>query len=225
MGSLTLDEMRDELLIALRSRDDLSDAQLTRWINQGYIWVCTPEIRKHEELRATYTVTLVTGQNVYPLDSTTVGYHILGISEVTAYDGTATNTEERHDVRPRDIEWFNRTRVPSGGSPRHYLWRGTDLTFSPVPSSAESGYEVELSVWREPARLSADTDVTVLTDYWDEAVILGAQWIAEYRLGTRELSFATQQMAVKYINEKAAGNELQSEDTHFQAEVRSESYQ
>jgi hypothetical protein len=227
MGLLTLSELRDELQIALKQRNDLTDAQLNRWINQGYTWVCTPEVRRHEELKSTYDVALVTGTNVYSLSQATVGYHILGISDVTYYaSATVVNTAERHDVRPRDTRWFNDHRIPSaGGGPRHYAWRAAGIVFSPIPTSAENGHQVRLETWREPVLLSNDADVTVLTNYWDEAVILAAQFIAEYRLGYRELSTATRQTAVGYVNEKSAGNELQADDSYFEAEREFESYQ
>jgi hypothetical protein len=223
MGVLTLADFRDELIVALKNEDDITTARLNRWINNAYTHLCTPEVRRHQELQSSFQISLVAGQNVYPIDRTTIGFHTLGITEVTYYAGNSTsNTLNRWDVRPRDLSWFNTHKTPSAaGGPRHYLWRGTNLTFSPIPTSSENGFIVNVDVWREAAPLVNDGDTTVLTNYWDEALILGAQWIAEYRLGLRELAIATQQVYVRYINEKASGNELQYEDTGFQTQIKS----
>lgn len=226
MGLLQLSEFRSELLVALKQRTDLTAAQLNRWINQAYFHLSTPEVRQHQELKVNYDITLASGTNTYALDATTVGFHILGIRDVTYYQSTSiSNTALRHDVKPRDLNWFNDHQVPSaGGGPRHYLWDTNEITFSPIPTSLEVGHKVRLAVWREVAPLVNDTDVTVLTNYWDNVLILGAQAIAEYRLGYRELAIATQQLYVSYINEKRAGNELQSEDTGFGAHLETETY-
>jgi hypothetical protein len=226
MGYFDLDLFREELAFSLESRTDIDDNRLARWVNQGYSFISQPEVRKHRELEATYDVTLVADQNSYSISSTTVGYDILGVRNVTFYDSaTVTNTTNRHDVRPRDIHWFNkRTLYATSGGPRHYHVTGDSIEFSPVPTSTDAGKKVRLHIWREPALLSADTDKTVLHAYFDTGVLLAAQWIAQWRLGYREVAIATRQEMQAYINQKTDTGQLGGEDTNFETQVENELY-
>lgn len=224
MGLLTLQEFREELLTALKQRDDIAAAQLNRWINMAYLHLCAPEVRQHQELKADFTIPLVANTDVYDI-SAVVDFHVLGITEVTYYGATtASNTAQRHDVRPRDLQWFQDHTIPTAsGGPRQYLWRGTEIRLSPVPTTSEAGNVIQIHCWREPEAL-VDDATTVLTNYWDHVLVLGAQAIAEYRLGYRELAIATNQLYAQMINEKRAGDELQAEDTGFEMEFERESY-
>ncbi|MBK25946.1 MAG: hypothetical protein CME70_18235 [Halobacteriovorax sp.] len=226
MGTLTLSQIRDDLKIALENRTDILDSQLNRWINEGYEFICQPEVRKHRELEANYDITLATDTNSYSISKSTVGYDILGIRDVTFYDATTiTNTTTRHDVRPRSIQWFNkRTLYATSGGPRHFYVGGDEINFSPVTTSTDNGKKVRLSVWRSPTLLSADSDLTVLNTYFDTAVILAATWVGQFRLGYRELAIATRQELQTYMNQKTDTGQLGGEDTNFEAQIENELY-
>lgn len=226
MGVLTLADFRSELVLSLRSRSDLSDAQLDRWINQAYLHLCRPEVHRHRELRNNFDLALVAGQDVYSLDVVAVGFNIIAPYDVVYYDALAiSNTAPRHDVRPRTVNWFNRSQTPSvAGGPRHYLWDQEQIQFSPVPTATEAGRWVRLSVWREPDLLVLPTDTTLLGNYWDRALVLGSRWIAQDTLGLGEEAIASQQKYALYINETADQGELQEEDTDFLQEIKREPY-
>lgn len=226
MGTLQLSEFREELTFSLESRTDITDTRLNRWINQAYSFISQPEVRMHRELESNYDITLATDQNSYSISNATVGYDILGIHDVTFYDSaTITNTTKRHDVRPRTIQWFNkRTLYATAGGPRHYYVAGDFIYFSPVANSTDNGKQVRLSIWREPTPLVDNDDVTALHSYFDTGLLLAAQWIAQWRLGYREVAIATRQEMQAYMNQKTDTGQLGGEDTNFETQVENELY-
>jgi len=226
MGVRTLTLMRDDLRLALDNRQDLTDAQLTYFLNQAYNHLSQPEVRWHRELETNFDITLVAGQSSYAADDTTVGFTILDIVDVTFYDATTIAEDTtRYDVQPRELTWLNNQTLSTySGGPRHYVWWSDDIKFAYLPSSDDAGKQVRVSLYRAPADLSADADLTVLNRYWDRGLILGAKWMLELDLGYGEQAEASRQEYASWLNEKKDATELASRDTRQRTQIRHESY-
>lgn len=225
MGARLLSELRTDLTLMLDSRNDLTDAQLTFYLNTAYNHLSQPEVRWHRELETVFDITLVAGTSNYAADDTTVGFTILDIVDVTFYDATAiAETTTRFDVQPREINWLNKqVLAQTSGGPRHYVWWRDRIFFGTIPSAVDASKIVRLEVYRAPADLSADSDVTVLNRYWDRAVVLGAKWLLELDLGYGEQAEASRQEYAAWLNEKKDATNLQGRDTRKRTQIRHES--
>jgi hypothetical protein len=222
---MTLSEFRDELTMVLKNRTDAAadTTRLNRWVNQAYSHVSQPEVHRHKQLQVRLDITLVQNQNEYDLEAL-AGWEVLGVRDATYYMATAvTPTAIKRDLEPRSLQWFQR-RTLASGQPTVYALDGDLLIVSGVPSAAEAGQQLRVHYWREPDAMALDTDDTLLATYWDRAVMLGAQWLAEWDLGYRELSLASKQEYVSYINEKSGAHELNAEDTGFEPGVESDAW-
>jgi hypothetical protein len=226
---MTLSDFRDELTFLVKGRSDTAtDAtRLNRIVNHAYSHLCQPETRLHKELRAVYDITLVAADYDYDLSASTVGWTVNMVKDVTYYEATAISaTATKRDLRPKDLNWFNKRTISSGGNPSTYALDGELLLIYPVPSATEAGNLVRVTHWREPDPLDetnpGTSDVTVLGNYWDRVLLRGAQWLLEYDIGLRELSVLTKQEYVALINEKRDDHELNAADDSFGVEIRNE---
>jgi len=193
MGTLTLGDgttnFRTELNWVLKDRADTgwTDTRRDRAINWAYRHVCHPSIHRFSELQASHTITLVTGDNDYALDATTVTFNIVAVRAVIYYQATSiTPTATKRTLTNEDIRYFFERRL-SSGQPVVYAVDGEQLFISGVPRTNENGQLLQVHSWREPAALASDSQVTVLTDYWDDVILKGAQAKAELDLGYRDL--------------------------------------
>lgn len=193
MGTLTLGSgtttFRSELDWLLKDRKDMGwiDARRDRAINWAYRHVCHPSIKRFSKMQASHTITLVTGDNDYALDSTTVTFNIVAVRAVIHYQATSiTPTAVKRTLRPKDIRWFFERRL-SSGQPTVYAVDSETLFISGVPRTQEAGQLLQVHSWKEPDALATNAQVTVLTDYWDDVILKGAQAKAELDLGYRDL--------------------------------------
>lgn len=230
MGTLTLEQLRAELLFDLRNRTDTTTANgvsTTRqdmWINAGYFWMTHPSVFRHRELQHRYTIALVNATNLYTFTPTPglTSVAITAIRSVAHVDATTDSpTATRTKLFPKDEQWFQARSLTSGGPPRDYAVRGNSILVSPVPGTSEAGELLVVTAWREPAVLIAGA-TTVLSTLWDEIVLLAARWRAELHLGYRELAEATKLDVVGLVNEYRDFEFLHGEDMDWQTEVRSE---
>ena len=227
MGVRQLSELRTDLKLTLDNRDDLSDTQLNYYINMAYNHVSQMEIRWHRELETVYDIALDAGVASYDVDETTVGFQICDIVDATFYDATSiATTTTRYDIQPREINWINKQTLSQySGGPRHYCWWQDKIFLAYSPGTDDEDKIIRLTVYRDPADLSLDTDKTVLARYWDRAIVLGAKWMLELDLGYGEQAEASRQEYVAWINEKRNATESQSRDTRRRTTIRHEPYQ
>ncbi len=215
MGSMTLATFKDELIYYLEGRT-IAGTRTERWINQAYKTICFPSIHKHWELEAKILVPMVTDTFEYTL-ATTADYvtrELLGVRSARYVDTTTDSyTTRRTVLTARSIGWFNKQThvITSGGAQDYGIHRKT-LIVSPGPGSTIAGNLVVLEVWEEPALLTLTSDVTVLLDWWDEAIILGAKWMAESALGFGEQAEASKQTFMTYIQVTPLREETGSDD-------------
>jgi hypothetical protein len=204
MGSLTGQNLIDELKFLLQGRDDtgdvVTDARLLRWVNWSYNHVCYPNVHKHRELMTNYDASLATSDGSYAIDSSTVGYHINAVVSVTHFESaTIADTTTRNRLRPRSYSWFENRNITTG-KPSRYAIDGTTLYLDPVPTSTYNSQQLRVRLYREPADLSVSTS-TVLSDVWDEVILQGAKWRAERDIGYREIAELTKQDFAALLNE------------------------
>lgn len=216
MGTLTLANFRTELIFELRNRTDVSDSRLNRWINQAYRHVCFPSVHRHWEVEALFTITLVTSDFDYTLVATP---EILGIRSARYVDAVADSfTASRSALRPRSLSWFN-GRMHTTGRPSFFTIARKQLLVSPGPGPTEAGDVVVLETWRDPVVLVNDIDTTVLLNYWDEVILVGARWIAETRLGYGELAEQSKQEFATLVNEAPQRNDIIDEQEGWFADI------
>jgi hypothetical protein len=224
MGTLTGSQFQDELLLALDQRTDAgaSPTRLLRWINHAYFHMTYPTIHAFEALRTTYDITLGANDADYALDATTVGYQVLAVHNMFHLEATVpTFSTRRTRLKSRNIRWYDE-RQHSNGPPRFYVTgQGEQVFVTPVPGAAEAGQILRLRLWREPALLTAGT-TTVVPNYFDEVLLLGAQAVGEYRLGYRDRARETLEHYVAMLNDPKQKDEIEGEDWGLEAQLRGE---
>jgi hypothetical protein len=87
----------------------------------------------------------------------------------------------------------------SGTTPTTYTIRANLILINPYPTGTTNCIIIDGYRW--PLVLSTDAQVTVIPDYWDEVIYLGALWRAQRDLGYRELSEHTKQNLAALTNE------------------------
>jgi hypothetical protein len=227
MGSMTLADYRTELKFLLQNRADtaVGDTRLDRWVNQTYAHLTHPSVHGFNELKATFDITLVNGQSEYAFD-TLAGYKVLAfrsIHFIDALSGAVLNTSTRWRLHPRPIQWYDERQHPSE-APRHYTVEGTQLMVSPVPGSLQALKVMRCRVWRERPAMTLATDTTLMGDYWDRVLLRGAQAIAEYDLGYRDVAMESLQNYVDMINDHTPQGEVEGSDWGFEVQVEAPPY-
>lgn len=231
MGTVNLEGFRAELLWDLKNRTDtatadgLSTARQDLFINAGYLHVTHPSVFRHREFMHRYTITLVSGTQLYTFHPTP-GITAVNITSLRYLSHVAAATDDptafRTKLYPKDMQWFEERSHNTGGPPRDYAVEGNQIRLSPVPGTTQAGQLLVVGAWREPALLTVGT-TTVLSTSWDEIIVLAARWRAELHLGYRDLAEATKLDFVSLINEYKDFEQLHGEDWDWVAEVRTES--
>ncbi len=223
MGLLSVDQLVFELKLLLGSRNDpiVNDAaRLERWINKAYTYICYPSVHAFREMQSIEHIPLVTGTNEYSI-ATLGSNRVAAIRWVTFVDATTySNTATRRKVHPRSIRQFEQKTLTTG-PPTERAIDGEVLFISPVPTSNESGKILRVGYTQEPDVITG-TEVTVLTSYFDRAVLKFAQAFAEMDLGERVMGLLTLKEATAYMNNASSESELEAEDTGFQIEIVSQ---
>ena len=220
MGQVTLAEFRTDLRYDLLDRDDVTADWLDRRVNAAYVHVCNPGVYMHREVQTTEDFQLVLNQSVYPIDPTTIGYQIIAIVNMYYYSSAVpTDTTEKNKIYPRHIDWFGRRTLSSGSTPNSFAVYGEDLHIHPVPDANAAGNVARALVWREPARLTVNTQVTVIPSNWDEVIQLGARWRGERDLGYRDKAELTKQDYAALLNEYIERQDLEAQGIGWEVEV------
>lgn len=227
MGDITLVEIRDEIKLSMEDRSDagVSTANLNRWINRVYRIMTHPSVHEFDEMKASHDIVLVQDQWIYPLTETVLGYKNIGIRAMFYYESAApTFSDIATKLDPRNVRWFS-DRQHTNGPPRRYVTgEGENLWIDPVPGSAENGNILRVHLWKQVERLSDDTDTTLLPAYFDEAIVLGSQGMAEFRLGYRDRSRETLALYNGIMNNASQKSEIEAEDWDFKPNMRAEGF-
>lgn len=194
MGHLTLANFRTRMSRPLGNRTGLTDEEKNLWINAGYFDLVGAV--KFEKFRDTLDVSLDPGEDYFehPL-------YVLGIEAVhqIIYD-------EERPLLYTDLRNFNRHRqIDSVDELRTWTLNGNVVLLNAPPTS---GATLRLEFYREPDRLEADGDKTVLASTWDEAVHRFAVAKAFLDLGEHAKAKSWEDFAAEYV-----GSRL--DDTHF----------
>jgi hypothetical protein len=221
MGLLTLADFRAETRFNLKNRNDsgVTDTRIDRWINAAMLHMGLPSVHRFRELQRTYDITLVLDTNSYSLSQATIGFKLLAPRSVyNIIEVPETPTSRKRRLSPRNIHWFDR-RTLSSGIPSNYALDGETLFISGVPSATEAGQIVRVRYWSEPSPLTLVTDTTPYATYYDEVLVIGAQWVAERTLGYRDRAEMTKQDYIGLLNEGPEQEELEAEDWSFQVDI------
>lgn len=224
MGVLQLSQFRTELLVALENRGDAvltganGTARLNRWVNWTYTHVAHPDVFMHREVQTRQDITLALNTFSYSISEATLALKLLRIQQATYIAAAAFDfTSRRVDVRPESIVQYQARTPRTGPNPNTYAVRGENINIHPGPDATAAGNILSLEIIREPALLAADAAVTVLPNYWDEVVFLGALWRAQRDLGYQELSEQTKQNFASLVNETGGHTMFSTLDTRHAA--------
>lgn len=172
MGTMTLDEMKEELYLLCDSRDEVrfdddgeGEAKLLRFLNWSYLRVQLPSTFEHVERFTSATVTLATDDYQYDVDST-----------IWAIDHIRYNDREKR-LNPMSLaQLSNITR--QSGPPNRFARMGTTLLLDTTPTSTENGHTLTVYGWMQPEALNASGAASELNPVWDEVIVVGAAWRA-----------------------------------------------
>jgi hypothetical protein len=172
MGTMTLDEMKEELYLLCDSRDEVrfddgstGEARLTRFLNWSYLRVQLPSTFEHVERMTSAAITLATDDYEYAIDST-----------IWAIDHIRYNNREKR-LNPMSISQLsNITR--HDGPPNRFARFGTNLLLDTTPSSNENGHTLTVYGWMQPETLNTSSAASDLNTVWDEVIVIGAGWRA-----------------------------------------------
>ena len=174
MGTLTLDNMKDEVRSNLGERGDM-ESRLTRFINLAQTRIA--RARNWEELKF-----LKTADTVYNNDDDdkyiSAPANLRKINSLRLIDGTQSRKLEQKTARAFDRE-IPRPLTDSRDRPRIYIRWGTTLELYPVPDAAYT-LVMRGTVW--PTDLSADADLSLL-DRKDDLIMALATNIAWLSIG------------------------------------------
>jgi hypothetical protein len=148
---------REELVDELRDCgfDYLSDAQLQRWVNQGYLWLCDLELWPFRESSA---------QGDAPLEITDLG-------QIESVKLTEDQT-----VLPYWPRHLSDADLTESGTPEwYYVEDGTEVRTYP-----DSDDELIVRYWATPFELDDDDDEPVIPERY-QGLIVDAAAVRGYR--------------------------------------------
>lgn len=232
MGTMDLSELRDATRWALDNKQNLTKAQLDRWINWTYLHVSMPRIYKHRGLQFSQDATLVTDQVTYDLHTLFAPAVLWGIHSVVYVEGSASSdySVRRRRLRQTDIRFVDE-QVLGQGEPTEYAIYGGGtngghtLFMNHRPGSNEAGNVVLIRGWQAPTKLSLSSDTTVLHELFDEAIVVGATWRGWRELARPERSEPARLNFGALMNEIQSVEALDAEDWGTRMEVDLTPYQ
>ncbi len=219
MGVVTRAEYRSQIIDSLDNREDVAETDLNNWINRMYLHMTHPAVQEFVDTQVTTDLALVVGQASYPLTEAVLGFRVLQVRVVTFMDSASpTTTTRRRRLNPMPIEWYDNQTHPAGEPTRYVLGEGQTILFSLTPNAVRTA---RLRLVRQVDILDDDADVTVLPDYFDEALLLGAQALAEFHLGYRDRSNETLQLYNSYLSNATPKGALEIQNWGRQTPVTS----
>jgi len=222
MGTMTKDEMQDEVLFALGNRKDVgatNSTRLGRWIDHAHAFITHPSVHKFKEAQAIASITLVAGTDEYGLTVANVGADVISVRWVTHVLATTyTNTAQKRKLNPRDIRWFENKTLTTG-QPINYVVEGTVLRIAQIPRSIENGQLLRVGIWRAIPNITAGSGVSILPTFFDRPIWKTALGFALQDLGDRTLAMAEFREAQILMNNAVAEEELEAEDWGFQSDI------
>jgi hypothetical protein len=128
-----------------------------------------------------------------------------------------TNIERFWDLSPAErTETFARNAL-SPGYPRQYYRRQNDIVFD-YPAQTVEAYRCEYV--RMPPALSADDDVPEVPEYFDDAILLGAQWRAMVWQQDNDEAYARKRDLQEFMTEAKQQGEMEYDRESGQSEVQ-----
>lgn len=184
MGLMTLADFEDDLNFSLGERMQQDNSRLDRWINQGYVELCSRvefDVLKDRETKAT-----VAEQDYVSLVATYTS--IISLADLT----------NKRRLRYTALRNFHSLDPEVQGNPKLWSMLGLKLLLWPVPDGV---FDISALFFKEPTILSAQDSVTVLPSVWDHGILLFAEknaWLALRETANATLAY---QAAQNYVAE------------------------
>lgn len=174
----------------------ISDARLTKRINDAYREVVTRY--RHPENETTETITTVAGTATDAVPA--------------AYWYTEAMRDETNDrvLKFRPINWILAQDRDTRGQPRYWSLWGSNFIFYPTPDGV---YSITHYYKIEPTALSAGGDSTIVLDAWDEIIEWGATWRAHQFLGEQDKMIHARNIWRTLVNNMPETKTLNSEQS------------
>lgn len=186
MGFMTLSELQDELVDMIGPRgpgEERGTKRLTRLINLGYFELIGAN--DFEDLFVFQTIPTAADDKDYTLNT-----DVISVRSVVDVTNSVT-------VRRLAIENFLRLDPTTTGPPERWARAGGLLYLWPTPDAV---YSIEVGYNKEPTRLSAGTNTTVLPGAFDQAILLFAAKLGTLSDGDVEKSNAFLSAARLYVS-------------------------
>lgn len=201
MGVLTLTQMRVAVRLGLEDRTDLDPATangllfLNRWVNDAYRHICLPSVYRHPGMQQSSTVTAATATTAYALASNVYAIRYV-INETKGLRYVPERPEElREGTSGRDLTWAR---------------EGSNLLLR--VSSGTAGDTIRYYYWARPTLMTADADVTLIDEYWDQVIITLGSAYGAANLGMMERADYYDDRAARLINDHKAPGVFEAED-------------
>jgi hypothetical protein len=185
MGFLTLLDFRDELDVTFGERN-LQDPTYNRWINYGYLDLCTAIDFDILDLEQTFNTAIGVRSYVAPSDPFLLIKHVRDTT--CDYSLTWIPKEE-----------FFRLTAADEGTPKRWTLHLNKLWFYPVPDGIYSIIDIYKNT---PSLLVEDDDVTVLQAGWDAAVSMLAVHYGYMAMGEEARGIAWYNRAIAYMQSR-----------------------
>jgi hypothetical protein len=197
----TLADYRGRLNLQLGARPDLTNGILEAWINDAYIDTCASlEI---DELKASLTLTTISGQPLYLLPDV-----VRAIREAGVIDATTYGPLGGRKLSLSDLPQYRRNATLTD-EPREYFREGKMLVLWPTPKTARN---ISLDIWLRPQPLVNDTDSPFIPQEWHLPILLNARSMAHSDLREYDRAAAAENTYVNTVRRKEDPESLEEAD-------------
>lgn len=160
----TLASLRQELILQLGSRTDVTPERARLWINYAYRALCASlEI---DDLKASVSFSLTAGQPFYLLPRSVFSIRGIAVVDTQTYGDLGGKL-----LKKIDLDLY-RMRSNLTEEPREYFRERNVLVFWPTPKNTRT---VSLDFWIKPDDLVNDTDSPILPIEWHETILASAR--------------------------------------------------
>lgn len=237
MGESTLLQLRDAVRFNVDSVKvaSVSDAQIDRAINKGYLWATQPTTYEHIELLQRYGFFLVAGQDEYditesgllaaddrPAVTSDVWY---GLSHATYHETNAFPIDRSARRVDQEVvygdQYMENVTITPEGEPRRISYFDRTARLDRLPRDGEAGNILSLMFWMQPVLLSGDSAKTVVPAIWDYAIEAHATGRILLARGNAERAQWWYQEAARDIADTTSMAELRIANTRNRSTIRS----
>lgn len=167
MGALTFTQMQTLVKRTVNNRNDL-DTEIEQALNNSYLQTALLRGFTFRELDAgPQTFATIDGTSLYTFSTILTAGTARNIMAIFSPIRDTTNSANVKATSIQDID----SKSTTNGKPRWFAHFGSGIVLNPTPDAA---YTISFRYRLRPARLSSGSDVSVLPEEFDWAIVWGA---------------------------------------------------